>query len=473
MTITRRDFLSASGLVASASLLGSVRAAPLPREVDVVVVGGGAAGIAAARRLIAAGQKAVILEAAAELGGRCVTDATSFEVPFDRGARWIHNPDISPMAKLARGAGVELLAAPLGRKIRIGRRNARAGEAEEFLAALVRTNRALDEAARGRIDVSCASALPKDLGDWTATTEFVLGANAAGKDLKDFSVIDKVRGQERNASPLACRQGLGTLVARLGASLPVMLSTPVSRIVWSGRDVQVETASGRLSARAAIVTVSTNMLVAGSIKFAPDLPRRQLDAAAALSLGSQDRIALHMTGNPLGLGRDEVVVEQSSDRQTGSLLANVGGSALCVVDVGGSFGRDLSAQGEAAMVAFAMEWLTRLYGSDVAGAVKKSAATRWDEMPFVRGAMSCAPPGGQPSRRILAEPLGALFLTGEASHETMWGTVDGAWESGERAADAALRKLGVLRDSDNSAPAASSRRRATPPRSNRAGGPVQ
>jgi len=473
MTITRRDFLSASGLVASASLLGSVRAAPLPREVDVVVVGGGAAGIAAARRVIAAGQKAVILEAAAELGGRCVTDATSFEIPFDRGARWIHNPDISPMAKLARGAGVELLAAPLGRKIRIGRRNARAGEAEEFLAALVRTNRALDEAARGRIDVSCASALPKDLGDWTATTEFVLGANAAGKDLKDFSVIDKVRGQERNASPLACRQGLGTLVTRLGASLPVMLSTPVSRIVWSGRDVQVETASGRLSARAAIVTVSTNMLVAGSIKFAPDLPRRQLDAAAALSLGSQDRIALHMTGNPLGLGRDEVVVEQSSDRQTGSLLANVGGSALCVVDVGGSFGRDLSAQGEAAMVAFAMEWLTRLYGSDVAGAVKKSAATRWDEMPFVRGAMSCAPPGGQPSRRILAEPLGALFLTGEASHETMWGTVDGAWESGERAADAALRKLGVLRDSDNSAPAASSRRRATPPRSNRAGGPVQ
>jgi len=473
MTITRRDFLSASGLMASASLIDPAWAAPLPRDVDVVVVGGGAAGIAAARRVIAAGQKVVILEAAAGLGGRCVTDATSFEVPFDRGARWIHNPDISPMVKLARGAGVELSAAPMGRKIRIGRRNARAGEAEEFLAALVRTNRALDEAARGKIDVSCASALPGDLGAWTATAAFVLGANAAGKDLKDFSVIDKVRGQERNASPLACRQGLGTLVTRLGASLPVMLSSPVSRIVWSGRDVQVESTSGRLAARAAIVTVSTNMLVTGSIKFAPDLPKRPLDAAAALSLGSQDRIALQMPGNPLGLGRDEVVVEQSSDRQTGSLLANVGGSALCVVDVGGSFGRDLAAQGEAAMVAFAMEWLTRLYGSDVAGTVKKSAATRWNEMPFIRGAMSCAAPGGQPSRRILAEPLGALFLAGEATHETMWGTVDGAWESGERAAEAALRRLGVLRDTDTSAPAASSRRRATPPRSSRAGGPVQ
>jgi hypothetical protein len=37
-----------------------------------------------------------------------------------------------------------------------------------------------------------------------------------------------------------------------------------------------------------------------------------------------------------------------------------------------------------------------------------------------------------------------MFLAGEATHETLWGTVDGAWESGERAAEAALRKIGAL-----------------------------
>jgi monoamine oxidase len=42
------------------------------------------------------------------------------------------------------------------------------------------------------------------------------------------------------------------------------------------------------------------------------------------------------------------------------------------------------------------------------------------------------------------EPVGSVFLAGEAAHETLWGTVDGAWESGERAADAALRKIGAL-----------------------------
>jgi uncharacterized protein with NAD-binding domain and iron-sulfur cluster len=62
------------------------------------------------------------------------------------------------------------------------------------------------------------------------------------------------------------------------------------------------------------------------------------------------------------------------------------------------------------------------------------------------GAMSVAAPGGQGSRKILTEPLGNLFLAGEASHETLWGTVDGAWESGERAAEAALKKIGALTD---------------------------
>ena len=41
-----------------------------------------------------------------------------------------------------------------------------------------------------------------------------------------------------------------------------------------------------------------------------------------------------------------------------------------------------------------------------------------------------------------------MFFAGEAVHETLWGTVGGAWESGERAAEAVLRKIGVLNDPD-------------------------
>jgi monoamine oxidase len=460
--MTRRDFLSASAALAAAPAFGAgAWAAPLPREADIVVIGAGAAGIAAARRIMAANRKVIVVEAAGQIGGRCLTDVATFEVPFDRGARWMYNPDTNPMIRLARNAGLDISSASLGQKIRIGRRNARAGETEEFLAALVRANRAIDEASRGRVDVSCASVLPKDLGVWAGAAEFVLGANATGKDLKDISAIDKVRAQERNAA-IACRQGLGTLIAKLGEQVPLSLSTPASRISWSGRDVTVETPSGKIAARAAVITVSSNVLAAGNIKFAPDIPRRQLDAAARLSLGSYDRIALQLPGNPLGLARDDIIIEQSSSTRTALLFANMGSSSLCSIDVAGSFGRDLSAQGEPAMVAFAVEWLVKLFGSEIAAAVKKSSATRWNTAPFALGAMSAAVPGGQPSRKILTEPIGCMFLAGEATHETLWGTVDGAWESGERAAEAALRRIGALRD-EPAAPAPAAKRRRTPP----------
>lgn len=460
MTITRRDFLVASAALAAMPVLRAT-AAPLPREADIVVIGAGAAGVAAARRVMATGRKVVVIEAASQIGGRCITDSSTFDTPFDRGARWMYNPDANPMIRLARSVGLDVLPAPKGQKMRIGRRNARAGETEQFLAALVRANRAIDEAARGKLDTSCASVLPKDLGDWAGAAEFLLGAGFAGKDLKELSAIDMGRAQDRNAA-IACRQGLGTLITRLGEQVPVALSTQASRIAWSNRDVSVETQAGKISARAAIVTVSTNVLTSGAIKFAPDIPKRTLDAASKLSLGSYDRIVLQLLGNPLGLSRDDILVEQSNSTRTALMFANIGGSSLCSIDVGGSFGRDLSGQGEKAMADFAREWITKLFGSEAASAVQKTSVTRWNASPYVMGAMSAASPGGQLSRKILSEPVGNVFLAGEATHETLWGTVDGAWESGERAADAALRKIGALKDESADVPTQSTKKRRVP-----------
>jgi len=77
--------------------------------------------------------------------------------------------------------------------------------------------------------------------------------------------------------------------------------------------------------------------------------------------------------------------------------------------------------------------------------------------------MSVAAPGAQGSRKILTEPIGSMFLAGEATHETQWGTVDGAWESGERAAEAALRRIGALRDEPAAATRAPKQRRRAAP----------
>ena len=151
---------------------------------------------------------------------------------------------------------------------------------------------------------------------------------------------------------------------------------------------------GKIAARAAVITVSSNVLAAGNIKFTPDIPKRQLDAAARLSLGSYDRIALQLPGNPLGLGRDDVIIEQSNSTRTALLFANMGGSSLCALDVAGSFGRDLSARasGDGGLRRRMAD--ANCSAATRPSAVKKSSATRWNAAPFVLGAMSAAAPGG-------------------------------------------------------------------------------
>jgi len=196
-----------------------------------------------------------------------------------------------------------------------------------------------------------------------------------------------------------------------------------------------------------IVTASTNVLAAERIKFDRGLPKRQFDALAALKLGSLDHIALDLPGNPLGLQRDDLVFEKASGIRTAALLANISGTSLSVIEVGGKFGRELMTQGDMASVDFAVEWLTGLFGNNVKRAVQRTQSTRWNNEPWVQGAMSTASPGGQWARAALREPVRErIYFAGEATHDTQWGTVGGAWESGERAADQVLRRLSGLPD---------------------------
>ena len=343
--LSRRRFVAASA--ASAAGAAAPAWGATGPDAEIVVIGAGAAGIAAARRVATTRARVIVLEASDRIGGRCFTDTTTFGVPYDRGAHWIHTPELSPIAVLASTVGLDVYPAPPAQKLRIGRRNAREIEMEDYLSSVVRANRAILEAGRGRIDISCGAALPKDLADWQPPIEFVLGPFGCGKNLADISAADFAKSAERDVDAF-CREGFGTLLSKLGQGVPVQLSNPVKAIDLSGRAyVEIRTARGTITARAVIVTASTGVLLDNRIRFEPELPRRYTDALQKLTLGSYDHIALELPGNPLGLARDEVVFEKSSSARTGAILANVSGTTLCMVEVGGKFGRDLSGQGAA------------------------------------------------------------------------------------------------------------------------------
>jgi len=439
--VSRRSFLAVSAVFAARAARAAT--APSSGPIEVVIIGAGAAGIAAARKIAAAGRRYVVIEASDHVGGRCITDTKTFDVPYDRGAHWIYLPDSNPVTRLGPRRGIDVYPAPQSQKVRIGRRFAREGELEDFLTAQVRTTRAIDDAAR-KADIPCEQVVPADLGDWRGTIEFVLGAYNCAKDLSRLSSVDFAKAAERNTAAF-CKQGFGALLAALAQGLSVQLATPAKTIDTRGA-VTVETAKGTITARTAIVTVPTNVVASGGIKFNPDLGHRQVDTFGRIPLGSYDRIALELVGNPLGLESDDLVFEKSADMHTAAILANISGTSLCTIDVAGAFGRDLSAQGEAAMIDFASDWLANLYGAEVKKAIGRKHATRWNAEPYALGAWSAALPGSQFVRRQLLDPIADnVWYAGEAAHETLWGTVGGAWESGERAADAVLRQLGPLK----------------------------
>jgi len=439
--LSRRSFLAgASSLLVAPAL----RASAEEFDVDVVVVGAGAAGIAAARRCGAAKARVALFEASRRIGGRCVTDTALFGIPFDLGAHWVHGGSANPLAALVQGTGLEVYPAPRSQTVRIGPRNARDAELENFFSSLVRAHRAIDEAGR-KADTAAARALPGDLGNWQQTIEFALGPFACGKSLANVSAADVANAGSRDSAAF-CRGGYGALLVKLAAGLSPRLSTPVTRVDGDRNGVDVYINNGRLRARTAIVTVSTNVLAANKIEFKPELEKSVLDAAAGLSLGSYDHVGLLMPGNPLGLQPDDLVFEQASSPRTAALLARVSGSDLHMVELAGDVGRELSKRGETEMIDFATGWLVSLFGANSKNAVKGSRATRWNEQPWILGAMSAASPGHAYARRALRAPIGArIWLAGEALHESKWGTVEGAWESGERAALAALNQMGLLK----------------------------
>jgi len=447
LKLTRRS--AVGGLVSALSCpaLASLRREP---DFDVLIIGAGAAGIAAGRRLLASNKKFAILEASDRMGGRCFTDTATFNLPYERGACSIHLPAQSSLAKLAAQNGAELYRDPERQQFRVGSRNSLEKnleeihsklELEEFYAERVRCYAAIAEAAVGRDDTSCAKALPADLGNWRRTMEFVLGPYRFGVELSELSAKEYAVSIDRSAAQL-CRQGVGALIGKLAFGVPIKFFSPVTLVDWSERSVALLTGEGVVTARAVIVTASTAVLASGRIRFRPNLPGTYASAFEKLKLGSYDHIALAFNGNPLGLDTNEVVFERVYTTKTAALLANVHGTRLSLLTLAGRSGVELADKGENAMTDFALDWISRVFGSRAKKAVVRAHATSWTKDPWTLGAFSSAPPGAQEARKVLSASLNdVVWFAGEAVHQTFWGTVGGAWQNGERAADAVIARL--------------------------------
>lgn len=412
-----------------------------PREADVAVIGAGAAGLAAAREAKALGLSVAVIEAKDRIGGRAHTDTTTLGLPWDRGAMWMQNAARNPFVAEAERLGFAYHDSPARSVLWNRRRWADDALRHERDAYCEAAFDAIARAGAAGFDGPASEVMPRDprfqamFDSWFAAL--------VGVEPERVSAIDYARFEYGDVSyPLA--DGYGALLARVFAEVEVALSTPATLVRWGGRGVAVETPRGTLRARAAIVTLSTSLLAAGALAFDPPLPEETRTACAAVPLGEAEKVALAFSRDVFGIG-DHLQLHLVHDtRESARFQLRYFGRNLAIAYFAGSFARELAAAGEDAMIDFARERLTEVFGADIVKALTGAAATRWSFDPNIGGAYSCALPGHASAREALSRPIAErLFLAGEACSLDSYGTVHGAHASGIDAARAVVKRIGA------------------------------
>lgn len=441
MRITRRNFAQ------FAAALPFARVAGATTDPDVVIVGAGAAGIAAAQTLIAGGRRVQLIEASARIGGRCFTDTATFGMPFDRGAAWVKGGDSNPLTGFAR-----LYQFQLGdrdtRELTFARGTPRPlASNTAYERALVAVSDAIATAAEEQDDMAAANATPilldDDIRAWAATASAAVGPLDMGVDLPMLSTKDWFQRDEDEARRMV-RQGLGTLVARIGLGLPVAVNTVARRLVASGTGVAVETDRGTILTRAAILTPSIGALTSGAITFDPVPDASMITALAGLQMGLVTKVALHFAADSpaLAFPSDSMLIPQSSDARGHVFHVRPFGAPLVVLHIGGSLAWDLHMERDRVVIDFARDRLRALLGTGGDKGLRNATVTDWGRNPFSLGAFAAALPGQWKARAALEQPIGErIFFAGEAQGGKAVQTVHGAYASGQRAARRILKLL--------------------------------
>ena len=404
---------------------------------DVVVVGAGAAGIAALRRLREARIDAVALEARDRVGGRAHTIQTAAGFPVDCGAGWVHSADENPLAKPIEAAGFTLDRSPPHWMKQAFNRDFSEQEQRAYRAAFNALDERLQAAAKTGVDRP-ASDFFEPNGRWNPLLD-AFSSYYNGAEFEAVSVLDYAAYEDSGVN-WRVREGYGAAVVSFADAEQIVTDCAVTTIHHDGPELILDTAKGRVTARAVIVCVPTPALAGERLRFSPGLPDKAA-AASGLPLGLADKVFLGLD-DPDGLPVEGHLFGHKDRTATGSYHLRPFGRPYIEAFLGGRCARELEAQGSGAMADFALTELGELLGSDVRRRLHVLGETHWANDPYALGSYSHALPGHMGDRAVLASAVeNRIFFAGEATHRAFYSTVHGAWLSGERAADEALASL--------------------------------
>jgi len=436
----------------------------------VLIVGGGVSGLTAANRLREAGIEAVIIEGRSRLGGRIHTiDVDGTDTSWvDMGAAWIddHKTNRVYQSLAVAGVAVEPVVPGLTNTRAFDEREAQwLGRVRTVLtmARFAWRVHRLRSTATGFANLGdrighLLGRKPKRADEYLlkTTTELLNGGPAERAHANGFSADwEFLRYKEKTS--VMVTGGYRHLVDVLSAPLSddvIFLDHNVARIRVDGEDgetsqVVVETTDGTtFEGSHVIVTVPIGVLKAGSISFDPPLPPTKRDAIDRVGVGHVEKVALcfehpfwrtkanrplHFFSIPDPIAPHSTFIDVSETAGAGP------GSAAtpCLVSICATKTARESAEDPEQALRNTLVALERMFPDSYEPPLA-TAASDWSTDPFSRGVYSYQT---SETRRGDYTKLGqsihggrVLFAGDSCVDGTYLSSVEGAFESGERAA---------------------------------------
>jgi len=460
--------------------------------VSAIVIGAGAAGLAASSRLTSAGYDVTILEARERVGGRAHTGSIN-GIPIDLGPMWIHGVANNPLYEIAEEHGLAMV--PTNYENSTYYNHTGHEIATDSMEAVWDDFEAVMERVAHYQD-STASRQSLEWGIEQAVADLSLSVLGDGSEyaqrMLDFAVADDVELEyagktsdldlwwfdsdgELDGGDVLLPGGYVELMEAISTDLTITYNSTVTRIEYGKRGVTVTATEPAAdgdevvySADYLVVTVPVGVLRASPapITFDPPMPSAWSTALSHRGVGLLDKYVFafkssffadthflyHVDSTTKGRYSEwlngNTYLNGSKASQSGDDAAASDGTGANVLAAfnAAAFAAEIGDNAtDAEVMAAAVEILSGMYPDvDVASEIIDFVRTDWGNDPLAQGSYSFNGLGSRPGRdfvNLRGEELfnGRMLFAGEHTHCRYFGTVHGAYMSGNDAADCIIK----------------------------------